>query len=1304
MGITTLHYRRLAPSFISFTILITLSILYLNRDPISANSHSTSLELRPAQVSVLRIIDKDKRPNPVVNERGTIALSVVDANGQPVSGDLTFESGSPDVATVDPRTGVVAGKERGFTTITVRRGNDSASAFVCVTRITSSGGANVPGDTKADTGGRVYISDPNSNVILRKDSFTTVANLFAGRRDQKGILDGKREEEALFAGPTAVAVDNSAKGGIYVADTLNHSIRKIGYDDKVETVLGTGSPGMSVKDVTPFGEVMLKGVRGIAADAGGSLFIADTENHAIYVADLEKKMMRLLAGQPGIPGKADEIGRSARFTRPAGIAISSDGRSIAVADTGNNRVRLITRDGKVSTIGRASGSNIVAASDIWTTDQQTDEFAFDSPQSVSIDGAGNIYVVDNSGVQIVTRSEGRTSQLVSLAQSGTFGKAASVVINGTRAIVLDEKATSENQAVVEVTVGSPEILNLSRNQDGLRGGAEVVVTGKNFAPESIVLLGDAVVANAIVESATQIRFFVPSQNIPGNRTLSIQTRGGVAQTAFSVRGKSLSELADGEITTLVGGIPFIGDSGLGINASLSFPTAVSVDGAGNVFIIDFINNRVRRLSPSGVITTIAGNGAPGFSGDGGPAISASLNFPADVAVDGGGNIFIADDFNCRIRRIDAITGIITTVAGNGIPGFSGDGGPATNARLAFPTAVRVDREGNLIIGEPGNNRIRRVDSKTGIITTFAGNGSQNFSGDGGPATNAGLKSSGILLDAEGNLILSDRVNHRIRRVDAKTGIITTIVGSGTPGFSGDGGPALAARLNNPTGIGRDGSGNLYIADRGNNRIRKVDTNGIITTFAGNGNFAFNGDGIPATSAGFAPIDVAVDGSGNVYIADFNNSRIRRVSPSGIINTIAGIPDVTRAGDGGPAGAAKLILSRSVATDISGNLFIADDFNTRIRRVDKNTGIITTAAGNGNFGFSGNGGSATDATLFQPFEVALDRAGNIFIADLNNLIRRVDRSGIITTFAGNGGVGFSGDGGQARNANLSFPRGLASDSAGNLFIADRDNNRIRRVDASTGVITTVAGNGRASFGGDGGSAVSAGLNLPSGVFVDAAGNLFIADSGNNRIRRVNTSGIITTIAGNGSSALSGDGGQATSAGISFPRTVIADSAGNIFIADSGNDCIRRIDGSGIITTIAGNGMEGFSGDDGPATGARLRFPEGLAIDAGNLIIADTFNNAVRVVKGVVKGQGGQGNVNIMSAVFSKPNLIINGTGFGLSGARVNINGNDVSSTIVSQGDTVITLKGNKKKLSLKRGQNQIVVTAGGQSSNTFIFNF
>jgi sugar lactone lactonase YvrE len=302
----------------------------------------------------------------------------------------------------------------------------------------------------------------------------------------------------------------------------------------------------------------------------------------------------------------------------------------------------------------------------------------------------------------------------------------------------------------------------------------------------------------------------------------------------------------------------------------------------------------------------------------------------------------------------------------------------------------------------------------------------------------------------------------------------------------------------------------------------------------------------------------------------------------------------------------------VAADSVGNLYVADTANNRIRKVATN-GVITTVAGNGSAAYAGDGGTATNASLYYPYGVAVDSAGNLFIADTyNNTIREVAGNGIISTVAGNGSGTYAGDGGAATNAGLYYPYGVAVDAAGNLFIADADNNVIRKV-ATNGIITTVAGNGAAGFSGDGGAAASASLNSPESVALDAVGNLYVADFNNQRVRKVATNGIITTVAGNGVNGYSGDGAAAAGASLAGPPGLALDAFGNLYIADEGNNRIRKVDTSGIITTVAGNGSGGYAGDGGAATSASLNYPTGVALDAsGNLYIGDQANQCIRKV--------------------------------------------------------------------------------------------
>jgi hypothetical protein len=351
-------------------------------------------------------------------------------------------------------------------------------------------------------------------------------------------------------------------------------------------------------------------------------------------------------------------------------------------------------------------------------------------------------------------------------------------------------------------------------------------------------------------------------------------------------------------------------------------------------------------------------------------------------------------------------------------------------------------------------------------------------------------------------------------------IITTVAGNGTNAYAGDGGPAINASLSYPGGMGVDTVGNLYIADCNNNYVRKVDTNGIITTIAGNGNTGYSGDGGAATNASlWNPSFVSPDEFGNLYVADYKNLRIRKIDANGIITTVAGNGVYGYAGDGGAATSASFCGVDCVVVDTAGNLYIADSLNARIRKIGTN-GIITTVAGNGSPGYSGDGGPATEASLFLPLSVAVDAIGNLYIADTwGERIRKVGTNGIITTVAGNGVFGYAGDGGQATNANLYSPRSVSVDATGNLYIDDRDNYRIRKVDTN-GIITTIAGNGTNGYAGDGGAATNGSFSS-AGAIVVAADDLFIADTINQRVRAVEFTGNPTLALYNVSSANAGN---------------------------------------------------------------------------------------------------------------------------------------------------------------------------------------
>ncbi len=648
---------------------------------------------------------------------------------------------------------------------------------------------------------------------------------------------------------------------------------------------------------------------------------------------------------------------------------------------------------------------------------------------------------------------------------------------------------------------------------------------------------------------------------------------------------------------------FAGGGGTAVLTTLSAPRGVAVDSNGNIYIGDVSNHRVIRIDGATKNYSIfAGTGSSGNSGDGGAATSATLTEPYGVAVDSSDNVYIADTGNRRVRKVTLSTGNIAAFAGTGTQSFSGDGGAATAATFDWVYDVAVDGSDNVYIADQGNSRIRMVTASTGNVSTVMG------PSVGG--SNLG-QVEGVGVDSAGNLWAGSRSANRIFKRDA-AGTSSIFAGAVGAGFAGDGGAAASARLSAPLDAAPDSAGNVYIADTHNARIRKVDTSGNISTIAGTGAESSTGDGGPAASATLnRPDKLTVDSAGNIYIGDAAANNVRKIDTAGIISTIAGLGP-TAVGDGAAAASSSLNGPRGAAADASGNVYIADASNHRVRRVDASTGNISTFAGTGTAGNTGDGAAAASATLDSPQAVAVDSSGNVYIADMgNNRIRRVDAStGNIAAFAGTGTSGNTGDGAAAASATLNSPRGVAVDSSGNVYIADTGNDRIRRVDASTGNIAAFAGTGTLGDTGDGGAATAATFSSPTDVALDSSGNVYITDTLNSRIRKVDSTGNISAFAGEGSAGNRGDGGPATAARLFNPYGAAADSSGNVYIADTSNHRIRRVDRSGNISTIAGIGG-GFSGDGGLAASATLNLPFGVAVDASNnLYVVDSGNHRVR----------------------------------------------------------------------------------------------
>ena len=633
------------------------------------------------------------------------------------------------------------------------------------------------------------------------------------------------------------------------------------------------------------------------------------------------------------------------------------------------------------------------------------------------------------------------------------------------------------------------------------------------------------------------------------------------------------------VSTMAGGGPI----------GLDGPFGVAMDPAGNLYVTDEGAAKVRKISASGEVTTFAGSGVIGFA-DGQGSV-AQFRYPNGIALDSAGNVYVGDPGDHRVRKITA-AGVVSTLAGNGVAGYVD--GPASAAQFNRPCGVAVDGAGNVFVAERDGHRIRKI-APGGMVSTLAGSGSPGFA-DGVGTAAMFFWPHCIVMDSGGNVLVADTLNNRVRKV-TQAGVVSTLAGNGTAGFL-DGASSLA-QFNNLRGVAVDSFGNVYVGDSGNNRIRVITPAGAVATLAGGTNYGtLDGTG---TGAQFNyPQGLAVDAGGNVYVADAVNGRMRRITPGGVVSTLSNT--VTGGFADGASSSALFNHPFGVAADGAGSVYVSDESNNRIRKITS-AGQVSTLAGNGTEGFADGTGVA--AQFRYPTGIAWDISGNLFVADSgNHRIRTITPGGLVSTFAGNGTRGFAdGLGGIAQ---FDSPCGLAIDGAGVVYVSERDGNRIRKI-TPQGIVTTLAGSGTAGFAD--GSGLAAQFNFPRGVTLDGAGNLYVADTGNHRIRKITPAGLVNTVAGTGTEGFL-DGPGAT-AQFSAPRGIVIDDAGSLYVGDHGNNRIRKINPIGEVSTLAGTGAGDYV--DGPGGTAMMNKPKGVALDKeGNLYVAESGNSRIRKV--------------------------------------------------------------------------------------------
>jgi sugar lactone lactonase YvrE len=1321
---------------------------------------------------------------------------------------------------------------------------------------------NARGVVAASNGTTFYVADTDNHVVRRVDTSTNTVTIVAGQLGLAATTptaangDGAVATSARLNQPYDLALDTA--GSLYISDTGNRKIRKVvfngGQPGNISTIAGSGNSGLEVS----VGGASFNEPRGLAYSTAnnGTLYVADSANHrviALLGLGGGALTFQVVAGN-GTAGSDGDLGAAvlALLNGPRGLAV--DATRLFIADTGNNKIRAVTF-GATPTIDTFAGVGTPGSDG---DGGQATSAQLNAPSDVAVDGSSNVYISDTENDRIRRVSSGSITTVAGTNNNGFNG---------------------------DGTPATARTLN--------------VPTGMVFVSNSVVFMDT------------------------GNRRLRRLT------------GTTLSTIVSD------GSSGFSGDGDLATKARLDSPAGVAVDAQGNWYIADTNNHVIRRVNASdGKISTIAGmpgiasGSATAVNGDGGQATLASFNAPMGVAVDAT-DIYVADTGNKRIRKINRANNLISTVMGkvgsttvgasetglvepvgvatdgtniyvtdaaqhivigqNGsntkefiagrepknatsttpavppAPGASGDGGLVGNARLNGPTGITV-ASGVIYVADTNNHRIRKIErinnnayQITSIVpkgvsgTPIAPRAGYDPPGDGVNADSARLNApTGVAVDSDGILYIADRGNSRIRRVapgidpatSNQANIITTAIGNGVVGFSGDGGPATGASLGLPRNIAAAANG-ILVADTGNNRIRlatqppnvkptlanpgnKTTNEGQAVTFtlqgsdtnAGqtltysmtftqlsppnqtptlnpaptlnettgafawtpgfnvassatpsvqfqfkfkatdNGNPALSSDeqtititvnhvnGAPVVNSGNIPATLeatgpngaplqlngtATDPDGDTVTVVWTNTRpsqspvtiatsltqtvtlalgqhsiiltandgkggtasttakaltVQDTTPpvfsnlpndinetitsgnSKVVNftlptatdAVSGVRPVTATPPSGstfPVGMTTVTFS---STDVAGNTRTA---TIKVTVTCTGTGCTSGGgtdpnamnftmgafAGNGNFGTSGDGAAALAATLKEPRGVAMDASGNVYVADHEaNTIRRVNAQGNISLFAGTGAKGFAGDGGAAANARFNSPTGLAVDLTRNrLYVADTGNQRIRQIDLANNTITTLAGNGTAGLGSDG-AAGSTPLNYPSAVAVDGAGVVYVADTGNNRVVKISNS-TLTTVAGNGQVGNSGDGGAPAQARLNHPTGVAVTTDGTmIFVVDRGNNRVRKITASAI-TNFAGTGSAATSGDNGQATAAALNAPTDVVVDgANNVFITETDGQRIRKVSAsnsvimTIAGTGVAGNSGddgpATSATLNMPTALVRSSSTGV----------------------------------------------------------